>query len=122
MVGPHELDPFRLSGAVVSTDLGELRRELLAAQPAIMECWEDVVAASPELGGRIVVDLECEEGRCPHITLLVDEIGSAPLSRCIVGVLAGVRYTPGPGGIHARFPFVFSRGPSSQTDAGPATP
>jgi hypothetical protein len=116
-VAPNEI---RLSGAVASPSAGDVQRAVRGASPALSACYDTAVAERPGLEGRIVLDLECVDGRCISVRVIEDGVGSPPLSACVTGVLTGLRFNPQPDRVTVRLPLAFAL-PSAgvpETDAG----
>lgn len=88
--------------------------------PALQACYEDALAARPDLSGRLVLAIIVEEveGEGRVIAADVDggDLADAPLEACILGALSGIQLDAPSESLHISLPITFSSDPDVPPD------
>ena len=93
-------------------DSAALTRAIRVRARRIQGCYERELGRSPDLEGRVTVDLDVmPAGNVAHVTAVMNSTGSATLARCVVDHLKHLRLREGPadGPASFSFPFIFRR-------------
>lgn len=102
---PEGPDPERAFHRQRVIDAVEAHRRLVTA------CYERELARAPTLAGRVRVELTIlTSGRVANVHVVEDTIGVEALGQCLIDVVEGFSFEPGPrdGSLTYAFPFVFS--------------
>jgi len=94
-----------------SFDMQQVVRMINTRRAAITRCYETQLRSDPTLAGRVRVSMTIvESGSVTNVRAVENTTGSDPVATCVVGVVRGFRFNPGPsdGSVTYAFPFVFS--------------
>lgn len=93
-----------------SFDMQQVVRMIQTRRGAITRCYETALATTPTLAGRIRVSLTIQEsGTVVSVSATENTLGSDAVASCVVRVVQGFRFNPGPadGSVTYAFPFDF---------------
>lgn len=85
-------------------------RMITTRRSAIQACYERELRQQPTLQGRVAVSLTIQEsGSVTNVRATENSTGSDAVASCVVRVVQGFRFNPGPegGSVTYSFPFVF---------------
>lgn len=94
-----------------SFDMQQVVRMINTRRAAITRCYETQLRSDPTLAGRVRVSMTIvESGSVTNVRAVENTTGSDAVATCVVGVVRGFRFNPGPadGSVTYAFPFVFS--------------
>ena len=86
-------------------------RQLRLRQSAIQRCYERELRNNPTLNGRVVARFSIQPtGSVSGASATENTTGSPAVASCVITVVRGLRFTPGPegGAVTYSFPFVFA--------------
>ncbi len=86
-------------------------RQLRLRQSAIQRCYERELRNNPTLNGRVVARFSIQPtGSVSGASATENTTGSPAVASCVINVVRGLRFTPGPegGAVTYSFPFVFA--------------
>lgn len=92
-------------------DPAVVTRMIRQRQSAIQACYERELRQNPTLAGRVVVGLTIQtSGSVSNVRATENSTGSDAVATCVVRVIQGFRFNPGPtdGSVSYSFPFVFA--------------
>lgn len=95
-------------GGVFDSDL--VVRQLRVRQFAIQRCYERLLADNPRLSGRVIVRFSIQpSGVVTDATATENSTASPAVADCVLTVVRGLRFNPGPvgGAVTYSFPFEF---------------
>ncbi len=95
-------------------DSNAVVRLLQLRQSTIRRCYERQLRDDPRLRGRVVARFTIElDGTISGVTATENTTGSPALAGCVIYVVSGLRFNPGPAGgpVTYSFPFVFGVAP-----------
>ncbi len=98
-------------GGAGDFDAQAVVRMIRTRQSAIQACYERELRQSPTLAGRIVVALTIQtSGSVSNVRPTENTMGNDAVASCVVRVIQGFRFNPGPegGSVSYSFPFVFA--------------
>lgn len=108
---------FRFSGSDVEDEGGSgdfdqsvVVRMITTRRSAIQACYERELRQNPTLQGRVVIAMTIQEsGSVSGVRATENSTGSEAVASCVVRVVQGFRFNPGPegGSVSYTFPFVF---------------
>jgi TonB family protein len=108
---------FRFSGGDVEDEGGSgdfdqsvVVRMITTRRSAIQACYERELRQNPNLQGRVAVTMTIQEsGSVSGVRATENSTGSDAVASCVVRVVQGFRFNPGPegGSVSYTFPFVF---------------
>lgn len=104
-----DLDPQGGSGEF---DPRVVARMISTRRAQITACYEHAISRTPDLQGRVVVQLTIEEsGSVTGVHTTENTMASDEVARCVESRIRAFRFTPGPtgGSVDFSFPFVFER-------------
>lgn len=93
-----------------SFDMAAVVRMINTRRAAITRCYETQLRANPTLAGRVRVSMTIvESGSVSGVRAVENTTGSEEVASCVVRVVQGFRFNPGPtdGSVTYAFPFVF---------------
>ena len=101
-VGKTEID-----GAV---DSASVAKTIRASSSAVKRCYDKALLLNPTLKGKVSVTILINErGRVESIEISEDTVKDAEVTKCIKGVIKGLRFPKPEGGMASvTFPFVFT--------------
>jgi TonB family protein len=85
-------------------------RMIQTRRSAIQACYEHELRANPTLAGRVAIQMTIQEsGSVSGVRVADNSTGSDAVGSCVVRVVQGFRFNPGPqgGSVTYTFPFVF---------------
>lgn len=91
-------------------DVQAVIRLINTRRAAITRCYETQLRTDPTLSGRVAVTMTIQEsGSVTGVRATENTTGSDAVAACVVRVISGFRFTPGPtdGSVTYSFPFVF---------------
>lgn len=91
-------------------DVQAVIRLINTRRAAITRCYETQLRNDPTLSGRVSVSMTIQEsGSVTNVRATENSTGSDEVASCVVRVISGFRFTPGPegGSVTYSFPFVF---------------
>lgn len=104
-----DVDPIDGAGEF---DARIVARMISTRRAQITACYEHAITRSPDLHGRVVVQLTIQEnGSVTGVHTTDNTMGSDEVARCVESRIRSFRFTPGPegGSVNFSFPFVFER-------------
>lgn len=104
-----DVDPIDGAGEF---DARIVARMISTRRAQITACYEHAITRSPDLHGRVVVQLTIQEnGSVTGVHTTDNTMGSDEVARCVESRIRNFRFTPGPegGSVNFSFPFVFER-------------
>lgn len=104
---PSDADDESGSGAF---DVRIVIRMINTRQSAIRACYERELRSDPTLSGRVRITMTIQEsGSTTAVNVLENTLGSDAVGECVVRVVRGFRFNPGPtdGSVTYQFPFIF---------------
>ncbi len=93
-------------------DAQDVRTAISAAKPAVAGCYEQALARSPDLAGRLLVQFTIRQGEgkgsLGDAEVIEDGLGNPFLGMCVIDALAKVDYPAptGRGEVVVKYPFV----------------
>lgn len=93
-----------------SFDMQQVVRMINTRRGAITRCYESQLRNNPTLAGRVRVSMTIQEsGSVTNVRAVENTTGSEDVASCVVRVVQGFRFNPGPvdGSVTYAFPFVF---------------
>lgn len=97
-------------GGTGDFDQGAVVRMISQRRSAIQACYERELRQNPTLQGRVAVTMTIQEsGSVSGVRAAENTTGSDAVASCVIRVVQGFRFTPGPegGSVVYTFPFVF---------------
>lgn len=91
-------------------DVQAVIRLINTRRAAITRCYETQLRSDPTLSGRVAVSMTIQEsGSVTNVRASENTTGSDEVASCVVRVISGFRFNPGPegGSVTYSFPFVF---------------
>lgn len=91
-------------------DVQAVIRLINTRRAAITRCYETQLRSDPTLSGRVAVSMTIQEsGSVTNVRATENTTGSDEVASCVVRVISGFRFNPGPegGSVSYSFPFVF---------------
>jgi TonB family protein len=93
-----------------SFDMQAVVRMINTRRAAITRCYETQLRSNPTLAGRVRVSMTIQEsGSVTNVRAVENTTNSEEVASCVVRVVQGFRFNPGPtdGSVTYAFPFVF---------------
>ncbi len=97
-------------GGAGDFDQSAVVRMITTRRAAIQACYERELRQNPTLQGRVAVQMTIQEsGSVSGVRATENSTGSDAVASCVVRVIQGFRFNPGPegGSVSYTFPFVF---------------
>ncbi len=92
-------------------DSSTVVKMIMARIRAVQMCYEQQLRRNPTLAGKIVVQFTIEQrGNVTGAKAADNTMGDPQVAQCVVGVMSGLRFNPGPegGSVQYSYPFVFA--------------